>query len=449
MGKLWEKDWKLDKAVEAFETKGDMEMDQKLAEFDVYCSIAQVKMLNKMGILSPSELKTAKKGLLDALSLIKAGKFKLGDGDEDIHTKIENFITERYGEVGKKMHTGRSRSDQAVTDVRLYTKRSLLEIWAELISLAEGFSKFAKKYEFMPMPGYTHMQKAMLSSVGMWASAFAESFLDDLVMLKAVYEINNRSPLGSAASYGVPLNLDREYAAELLGFGGVQKNSLYCHNSRTKIESETISALAPILMDINRFASDVMLFTTSEFNYFSVDKELCSGSSIMPQKKNVDVAELLRSKIHIALGYYIQSASLPSNLVSGYSREVQEGKRPLFESMEIATESLKVANILLNGITPNEEAMRKGLTPEVFAAQKALELTVNGEAFRDAYKSVGKDPKGYMPNDMQSALKKSKHTGGTGNLGLSAYSAQIKSEKGILGKEVKKYRDSVEKLVNG
>lgn len=448
MKKLWEKDWKLNKAVELFETKGDIELDQQIAEFDVYGSIAHIKMLNKIEVLSASEFGTAKKGLIEVLSLIKSGKFTLQGGEEDIHTKIENFITEKYGDVGKKIHTGRSRNDQILTDVRLYTKSCLLQLWKQTIILADSFNLFAKKYEFMPMPGYTHMQKAMPSSVGMWAGSFTEALIDDLEILKAAYNINNKSPLGSAASYGVPLALDREYTAKAMGFAALQKNSLYCQNSRGKIESEVISALNSVLFDINRFASDVMLFTTSEFGYFEVDKELCSGSSIMPQKKNVDVAELLRSKVHLGIGYYMQSLSISSNLPSGYNRDGQAIKKPLFESMELALESVKISGILLNGLHPNKKKMEEALTSEIFATHKALGMISNGKSFRDAYKEVGKSPKEYLPKDLVKVLKESMHSGGTGNLGLDNYSIQIKNEKKVLQKEEGAFNSAIKSLIN-
>ncbi len=449
MKKLWEKDWQLNETVEAFETRGDMEMGQKLAEFDVYCSLAHVKMLNSIDMLSDLDLNKAEKGLKEVLSLVKKGKFKMEIGDEDIHTKIEGFITEKYAQSGKKIHVGISRSDQALTDVRLYTKTELIRIWKMSIELAESFCKFAKKYEFIPMVGYTHMQKAMPSSIGMWAASFAEAILDDLRMLKTAYYITDRSPLGSAASYGVPLALDRKYTSKLLGFGNVQQNSLYCHTSRNKLESEVIFALSMVLFDINRFCNDVMLFTTAEFDYFDVDRTLCTGSSIMPQKKNVDVAELLRGKIHLMLGYYLQSASLSTNLISGYSREVQDGKKPLLESLDLASESIHVAKILLEGITPKKEKLEKGLSSETFAAYKAIKMTSEGKAFRDAYSTVGRELDRIGPENIRNILKISSHIGGTGNLGIEQYMEQLSKEKKIVEKEDKNFKTAIQKLVNG
>lgn len=449
MKKLWEKNWKLDEAIEVFETKDDLVLDERLVPFDVYCSLAHVKMLNKIGIISEKELEIIKKGLLEVLELRKSGKFPLVEGDEDIHTKIENFITDKYGEAGKKIHTGRSRNDQVLTDIRLYTKSSLLDAWKETVSLTGEFYKFAKKYEFVPMPGYTHTQKAMPSSVGMWASAFVEALLDDLILIKSAYFLNDQSPLGSAAAYGVPINLDREYAADLMGFGSIQKNSLYAQNSRGKIESAVIAALSTVLLDINRFATDVLLFSSAEFGYFGVEEKLSSGSSIMPQKKNIDIAELLRSKSHVMLGYYVASASLPSNLISGYNRDLQDSKRPLFESLSTSIDTIKVASVLINNISPDKEEMLAGLTPEIFAAHSTFKLVAGGMAFRDAYNEVGKNPENYKINeDIEMLLKKSTHIGGTGNLGLDTYIAQINNEKKEFEEEHDRFSSAIKSLLN-
>lgn len=392
--KLWDKGGvKLDPIIEAFETKDDLLMDQKLIEYDVLASIAHVKMLNKLfliGIISKPELKKLLQGFEGILNLYKKGKFSLKIGDEDMHTKIENYITAKYGEVGKKIHTGRSRNDQVLTAIRLYSKNALESIELELANLQKSFSSFSKKYGSIKMPGYTHMQKAMPSSLGLWAKSFAESLQDDLFLLSTTIKLNDQSPLGSGAGYGVPLNLDREYTAKLLGFYKVQNNPLYCQNSRGKIEAVIIASLISILQTINKFASDVLLFSTGEFNFFKVSEAVTTGSSIMPQKKNVDLAELLRSKVHLVLGNYIQMVSLSSNLISGYNRDLQDTKKPLMESLEITLESLKVTKILLENLTPNKERLEAAMTEDLFATEEALKQVLKGETFRDAYKQVGK-----------------------------------------------------------
>lgn len=382
MKKLWQKNEnKLDPFIEAFETKEDLLMDQKLLPYDIQGSLAHAKMLYKIGILSKSELSKLEKGLVK-------GKFVLKIGDEDMHTKIENYLTEKYGEAGKKIHTGRSRNDQVLTAIRLCSKEKLEKIKHELIGLIKSFENFSKKYGSIKMPGYTHMQKAMPSSIGLWAGSFIDSFKDDMVLLDAVIKLNNQSPLGSAAGYGTPIKLDREYTAKLLGFAKVQNNSLYCQNSKGKIEAVILAALTQILLTINKFATDLMLFTTSEFNYFQVSDAVTTGSSMMPQKKNVDVAELLRAKVHLVLGHYMTLVSLSSNLPSGYNRDLQDMKKPLLESLQITLDSIKASIILLKNLIPNKQTLEGALTEELFAVQKAYGLVQNGMPFRKAYQEV-------------------------------------------------------------
>lgn len=392
MKKLWQKNTtKLNSLIEAFETEDDLILDQKLVKYDVLGSVAHAKMLHKIGILTNGELNTLVKGLNEVLQLDKPGKFKLQYGDEDIHTKIENYLTEKYGEVGKKIHTARSRNDQVLTAIRLYTKAELEEIQRHLLALIQSLHKFSKKYENIPMPGYTHMQKAMPSSVSLWLQGFKDSLLDDLSMIKAVYKLNNQSPLGSVVGFGAPIKLDKQFTAKLLGFDKVQENPLYCQNSRGKIEAVILASLISTLSTINKFATDLMLFTTSEFNFFKASDEIITGSSMMPQKKNLDVAELLRSKIHLVLGNYVQLVSLSSNLISGYNRDLQDSKKPLMESLEITRNSLKVAKILLENITPNKQLLEVVMTEDLYAAEKALRLVLKGENFRDAYQKIGKE----------------------------------------------------------
>lgn len=446
MNKLWDKhtDWSLNTTIEAFETGDDLLLDQKLVRYDCFGTIAHAMGLQKIGILTIKELNTIQMGLKEILILQKKGKFQLQDGDEDVHTKIENFLTDKYGVVGKKVHTGRSRNDQVLTALRLYTKDQLFQIWNEALLLSYSFLTFAKKYEYIPMPGYTHMQKAMPSSLGMWASSFVESLLDDLLHLQVSYKLNDQSPLGSAAAYGVPLPLDRSYTASLLGFTKVQTNSLYCQNSRGKIGASILSSLLSFLQTINTFASDVLLFTTSEFHCFTISKELCTGSSIMPQKRNIDIAELLRSKVHLVKGNYVSMTGISSNLISGYNRDLQDTKKPLIESLQMTLDCLKVTNILLSGITPNTDVLEKACSDEIFATHKALALVNTGVSFREAYGKVNGER--YLHSNIKKILKKSDHVGGTGNLGLTHYSKAIKKEIFRLKKEKNIYETAISHL---
>lgn len=390
MKKLWQKNnKKMNSIVEAFETKDDLVLDQKLLKYDVLGSLAHAKMLNKIGILTSKELNSLGKGLSRILELEKNGKFNLENGDEDIHTKIENYLTSNIGEAGEKIHTGRSRNDQVLTAIRLYLRNQLGIIETEAQNLIKEFKSFVKKYGLISMPGYTHMQKAMQSSLKIWGESFIDSLEDDLKILKTAYEVNNQSPLGSGAGYGVSLSLDRKLTANILNFKKVQQNPLYCQNSRGKIESIILSALIQILLTINKFASDVLIFTTSEFNFFTASDEVTSGSSIMPQKRNLDLAELLRSKVHVVLGNYAQIVSISSNLISGYNRDIQDTKKPLMESIDITLDSIKVAGILLTNLTPNKEILANALTEEIYATNKAFSLVKKGIPFRQAYRQIG------------------------------------------------------------
>jgi argininosuccinate lyase len=390
MKKLWQKNWELNKEVESFETKGDLLLDQKLIPFDVQGSIAHVKMLCKIGILTKKELGILLKGFNKITLLNKKGKFILSQGDEDVHTKIENFITDKFGETGKKIHTARSRNDQILTAIRLFSKHELFRIQVETKKLIKTLGLCKKAYGDIAMPGYTHMQKAMPSSIGLWVDSFIASFSDDLLSLKSVINIIDQSPLGSAAGYGVPIQLDKEYTAGLLGFESVQENPIYCQNSRGKFEGNILSALIQLLLTINKIASDLLLFTTFEFGFFQISKNITTGSSIMPQKKNLDLAELLRSKIHLVLGNYVQIISLSSNLISGYNRDLQDSKKPLMESLEITLDSVKMTNLLIKSLIPDKSKLKKAMTEDLYATEKALKLVLKGESFRNAYQSVGK-----------------------------------------------------------
>ncbi len=395
MKKLWQKEkYSLDPFVEAFETKGDLYFDQKLIQYDVIGSLAHSKMLLKIGILSKPEFLKLQKGLMEILSLLKKGGFILEAGDEDMHTKIENFLTDKYGDVGQKIHTGRSRNDQVLTALRLYNKDMLSKTEEALNSLIYGFKKFDKKYGHIKMPGYTHMQKAMPSSLNIWTGSFIASLQDDLEVLKIAFKLNNQSPLGSAAGYGTSLPLDRIYSAKLLNFSKVQSNLLYCQNSRGKIEGVILSSLLQILLTINKFATDMLIFTTSEFKFFTASESVTTGSSMMPQKKNLDLAELLRSKVHLVLGNLTQVISLVSNLPSGYNRDFQDTKKALIEGVETTLDSIQAANILLSNITPQKEVMEAALTEEIFATSKALNLVQKGIPFRSAYGKIARQGRG-------------------------------------------------------
>lgn len=390
--KLWQasKNQELESSVEAFETRDDLLIDQKLVKYDCIGSLVQAKMLRKINILTDTELKSLESTLKEIIKLDGEGKFNLRAGDEDVHTKIENFLVKKCGSAGRKIHTGRSRNDQVATALRLYMKDKLQDLARQIVFLIVVLEKFSNLYGKLPMSGYTHMQKAMPSTISLWIGSFRESLADDLEIIKAVIKIIDKSPLGSGAGYGVPLDLKRDYTAKLLGFSKVQENSLYCQNSRGKYEALILSALVSILQTLNKLATDVMLFTTEEYGFFSLEGSLTTGSSIMPQKKNPDLVELIRSKLHVVVGNYATVVSLSSNLPSGYNRDLQDSKKPLMESLEITHETIQVSGLLVGSLIPNEKKLKQSMTDDLYAAEKAFGLVKKGMAFRDAYQEVAK-----------------------------------------------------------
>src|ERR1700739_1271191 len=343
-----------------------------------------------------------------------------------MHAKLELHLTVLNPVVGKKIQTGRSRNDQVLTAIRLFLIDKLVSVELHTLSLARAFTILAMRYEFVPMPGYTHMQRAMPSSVGMWAGSFAEALFDDVKFLQSIHAIIDCSPLGSAAGYGSPLLLDRSLAAELMGFSRVQSNSLYCQNSRGKFEAQIMSAFAAILSDVNRLASDLLLFTTKEFDFFRLPHNFYSGSSIMPQKNNLDAAELLRAKAKRLLGNYLQVVALALDLPSGYNRDLQDMKRPLFDSIETTTESVDIAELIISALEPVEDRLRAACSPEIYSTHRALSAVAQGEAFRDAYRVIARDPNATAHQiDPDKVLRASEHLGGTGNLRLKELQATI------------------------
>lgn len=434
MKKLWQKDWQLDSAVEAFETGDDLLLDQKLVWADVAGSLAHAHQLCDMGILTKKEWKHLKQGLHEILSLWEKGEFILTMGDEDVHTKIEQYLTVHCGDVGKKIHTGRSRNDQVATALRLYMKWELGEVWSHTLALTDAFLSYAIQFESLAMSGYTHMQKAMPSSVGMWAVSCVASLCDDLTTIKAAYALIDQSPLGSAAGYGVPLALNREQTAMLLGFDRVQTPSLYCQNSRGKTEAAVVAALVSVLQTINKFTTDALLFTTSEFGFFTVDDTLVSGSSIMPQKKNIDIAELLRSKVHVVAGRYHMLVGISSNLPSGYNRDLQDTKKPVMESLQVTKSSLVMSAMLLAHLKPNKQKLQAAMTPELYAAHRALALVAKGVSFRDAYQSIDATLQGQAlqaQKTMSSLQGVPLQTVALENLGFSLWKKRLQKERTI------------------
>jgi argininosuccinate lyase len=450
MTKLWEKKTKskMHDSLERFETADDLVYDGMLTEADIYGSAAHAKMLGSIKILTNTEVDSLLVALQSILKKYQAHEFDLQQGDEDIHTKIENELIQLVGDVGKKIHTGRSRNDQVLVDMRIFSKEKILLIKEQLLGLILLFIQYAKQWEDIPMPGYTHMQKAMPSSVGLWLGAYAESLADSMKLLDTAYDLVDQSPLGSGAAYGVTLPLDRQMTADLLGFSKVQNNSLYCQNSRGKIESTVLFALMHITTDISRFASDILLFTTSEFNFFTVDKSICTGSSIMPQKQNVDIAELLRSKSHIIFGYFTQVYTVGLNLPSGYNRDLQDTKKPYMDALKLAGDILEVTQLLLTNIIPNTQVLHASMTKELYATSLAYDYVQQGTPFRLAYQNVGENLDTIPNFDVLQELKKSTHLGSTGNLHLDELEKNVQHKQKELKADYLRWKQLLHSLLS-
>ncbi len=419
--KLWQKTEKsnLDKVVEIYTAGEDLTYDQKLVIYDLMGSVAHAKMLDKIGIISKKEYKQIHTGLKDIYKKYKIGKFQLQATDEDVHTRVESELIENYPIAGSKLHTARSRNDQVLTDMRLYTKNEIIKTAFLAIDLASQFVEFGKKYEFSPMPGYTHMQQAMLSSLGLWSTQFVESLIDDLEVLNTAFILNDQSPLGAGAAYGVSLPIDRKYTAKLLGFSKVQVNSLYTQNSKGKIEGMTAQALVQIMLTLSRFATDLLLFTTIEFNFFKLPDSLTTGSSIMPQKKNMDILELMRGRSKVILHYAAAISDLVTGLPSGYNRDTQEIKPLLMKSFDVVQSNLEMALLVLKNLEPKTEEMKKAISKDLYAAHYSYQFVKKGMPFRDAYKKVGNslnEIPDYVPEEV---LRETNHLGAAGNLDIN------------------------------
>ncbi len=385
--KLWNK-YKLNGEIENFTVGEDYILDQKLVEYDCIGSIAHAKMLAKIGILNQQELGKIIKELNNIIELHKKDRFKILKEEEDCHTAIENHLTKKLGVLGKKIHTGRSRNDQVLTALRLYYKDELKNCRNLVDDFVKESRKFVAKYGKIDLPGYTHARKAMPSSIEMWGNSFVESMNDNLKLIDWTLELIDQSPLGTGAGYGLPIKVDREYTAKLLGFKNIQKNPIYVQNSRGKFESTILHTISQIMFDLNKMASDLLLFSIPEIGYFEIPEEFCTGSSIMPHKRNPDVLELLRAKYYIVVSYEFQIKNIIGNLLSGYNRDLQLTKEPIIKGIEITKESLSIANLLIKNLRVNENKCNQGLTEEVYATEKVYDLVKKKIPFREAYKKI-------------------------------------------------------------
>ena len=418
----------IDPDVLAFTTGDDPTLDLALVEWDCAGSAAHVSMLSRMKyqprLFSTEERDAVLRELAQIAAAARAGKFVITAADQDCHLAIERTLTEKLGDIGKRIHTGRSRNDQVATAIRLYARDQILSATEEALALATALFKFAEKHKKIPMVGRTHFQPAMPSSVALWATAHGETLLDDLIVLDAAFSHANRCPLGSAASYGVPLPIDRQYVSDALAFDAPIHSVLTAGNSRGKTESVALSALCQVMLTLSRIAEDLVIFSAPEFAYFKIPKEFCTGSSIMPQKYNPDVCELIRAKSARLIGDSAAVAAIVKAMASGYNRDLQDTKGLLMNGFDTTRASLRIMAKLVAGLEPDPARLRAAFEPGVFATDRALELVAGGMPFRDAYHQVRDNLDDLRSMDPDKALAAKTHLGATAGLDFAALRAR-------------------------
>jgi len=447
MPKLWEKGYRLDPETERFTVGEDYLLDADLIEADILGSIAHARMLQKIGILSAEEFRRLKEELVAVLRDAEAGRFAIRPADEDVHTAVENRLTDRLGPLGKKLHTARSRNDQVLVDLRLYMRERLLETSTGTVDLAEVLVRFAARHRLVPIPGRTHTQRAMPSSVGLWAGAFAEALLDDLTLLEAAYGLVNQSPLGSAAGYGVPLPIDRQLTSDLLGFARVQTNVLYVQNSRGKFEAAALFALTAVMHDVAKLSGDLIFFSIPELGYFELPEEFCPGSSIMPQKRNPGPLEVARALAGSVEACLTEVLNITAKLPSGYNRDLQYTKGPMMRGFDLTLGSLRMLARIFGALKVNKKRCIDAFTPELFAADEALKLALEGVPFRDAYRQVASRLEELTGEDPVANIRVKTHLGGPGNLRLDLARNRIRQARKSLRAETRRLQRVKRKLL--
>lgn len=387
--KLWQKDKASLKQVEVFTVGKDREMDMYLAAFDVIGSLAHTRMLESIGLLSKEELGQIQTELKIIYSQIQAGNFQLQDDVEDIHSQVELLLTQKLGDVGKKIHSARSRNDQVLVDVKLFLRNELEELTHSIISFFDLLQSQSEQYKAYLLPGYTHLQLAMPSSFGLWFGAYAESLVDDMVTLKAAYDVVNKNPLGSAAGYGSSFPINRTLTTELLGFENLNYNVVYAQMGRGKAERIVAHALANLADTLARLSMDACLYLNQNFDFISFPAELTTGSSIMPHKKNPDVFELIRSHCNRIKALPNEILMMTTNLPSGYHRDLQLLKEHLFPTFSTLKDCIEMAGLMLSNINIIKDILADEKYKYLFSVEEVNKLVNAGMPFRDAYKKVG------------------------------------------------------------
>ncbi|MDL2224124.1 argininosuccinate lyase [Bacteroidales bacterium OttesenSCG-928-M06] len=387
--KLWQKNTQVDHEVERFTVGKDREMDLFLAKSDILGSIAHTTMLESIGLLSASELKEIHQELRNIYQLAESEKFIIEEGIEDVHSQVELMLTRQLGDTGKKIHSGRSRNDQVLLDLKLFTREAIETLVSSLSDLIDILISQSNRYKDILLPGYTHLQIAMPSSFGLWFGAYAESLVDDLVFLQAAYKICNRNPLGSAAGYGSSFPLNRQMTTDLLGFDSMNYNVVYAQMGRGKLERTVGFALAGIAGTLSKLAYDACLYNSQNFGFIKLPDEFTTGSSIMPHKKNPDVFELTRAKCNLIQSLPQQITLIINNLPSGYFRDLQITKEIFLPSFDDLNDCIKMITFMMQSVKVNEHILDDNKYSLLFSVEKVNELVLQGVPFREAYKQVG------------------------------------------------------------
>ena len=389
--KLWEKNYEVNKEIDRFTVGKDRDMDLYLAEYDVLGSMAHITMLESIGLLTADELRQLLAELKEIYAVCKRGDFVIEDGIEDVHSQVELMLTRKLGDIGKKIHSGRSRNDQVLVDLKLFTRHQLQDIVERTVVLFKELIAKSNKYKDVLMPGYTHLQIAMPSSFGLWFGAYAESLADDMLFLQAAYRMTNRNPLGSAAGYGSSFPLKRQMTTELLGFDTMNYNVVYAQMGRGKMERNVAFALASVAGTMAKMAFDACLFNSQNFSFVHLPKECTTGSSIMPHKKNPDVFELIRAKSNKLQSLPQQVMMIMNNLPVGYFRDLQIIKEVFLPAFDELKDCLDMCAYIINKMEVNEHILDNPMYDPMFSVEEVNRLAANGMPFRDAYKKVGLD----------------------------------------------------------
>ena len=441
----------IDADVLEFTVGRDPVLDLVLAEADCIGSAAHVTMLSRMPVKPRLFSRAARDRVVGELVAMmrraRAGDLIIEERDQDIHLAVERALTEKLGDLGRRIHTARSRNDQVAVDLRLYGKEQLLDALDEMIVLAQVLIRFGRRYRAVPMVGRTHLQPAMPNSVGVWATAYAEALIDDMILVRGAFDFNDACPLGSAAGYGVPVPIDRVLTARLLGFARPVHNVMYASNARGQCESVILQAFSQVMLSLSRLAEDLILFSMPEFGYFTLPVEYSTGSSIMPQKRNPDVLELVRAKSARVAADASAIMTIVKGLAGGYNRDLQETKEPFLNGCATTRASLRILAKLIEGIEIDRSALKRGFTPAVFATDRVLDWVAAGKPFREAYDLV-KDRLGELEHqDPVAAIRRKTHLGATAGLDFGVFRDRLADVKRFVGAARGRYHGAISKLL--